>query len=53
MPRRLDGIGRLVDALDEFLRRHHGEDSYRNQVQWLSGQHGDGGEPRGSHSRRR
>ena len=36
-PRRLDAIGRLVDALDGFLRRHQGEDSYRNQVQWLSG----------------
>jgi predicted nuclease of predicted toxin-antitoxin system len=36
MPRRIDAIGRLVDALDEFLRRHQGEDSHRNQVQWLS-----------------
>jgi predicted nuclease of predicted toxin-antitoxin system len=35
-PRRLDAIGRLVEALDGFLRRHQGEDSYRNQVQWLS-----------------
>jgi predicted nuclease of predicted toxin-antitoxin system len=36
MPRRSDAIGRVVDALDAFLQRHHGEDSYRNQVQWLS-----------------
>jgi hypothetical protein len=36
MPRRLDAIGRLVDALDRFLRRHQGEDSYRDQVQCLS-----------------
>ena len=36
MPRRLDAIGRLVDALDRFLQRHNGEDSCRNQVQWLS-----------------
>jgi predicted nuclease of predicted toxin-antitoxin system len=37
MPRRLDAIGRYVDVLDEFLQRHEGEDSYRNQVRWLSG----------------
>jgi predicted nuclease of predicted toxin-antitoxin system len=36
MPRRSDAIGRFVDALDAFLQRHQGEDSYRNQVQWLS-----------------
>jgi predicted nuclease of predicted toxin-antitoxin system len=36
MPRRIDAIGRLVEALDGFLERHQGEDSYRNQVQWLS-----------------
>ena len=36
MPRRIDAIGRLVDALDRFLRHHQGEDSYRDQVQWLS-----------------
>jgi predicted nuclease of predicted toxin-antitoxin system len=36
MPRRIDAIGRLVDALDGFLRRHQGEDSHRNQVQWLN-----------------
>ena len=36
MPRRSDAIGRLVDALDGFLQRHEGEDSSRNQVQWLS-----------------
>ena len=36
MPRRGDTIGRFVDALDGFLRRHEGEGSYRNQVQWLS-----------------
>jgi Domain of unknown function (DUF5615) len=35
MPRRSDAIGRLVAALDAFLRRHPGDDSYRNQVQWL------------------
>jgi predicted nuclease of predicted toxin-antitoxin system len=43
MPRRLDAIGRLVDALDGFLRRHQGEDSYRSQVQWLSGLRGGAG----------
>jgi hypothetical protein len=32
----LDAIGRLVDALDGFLRRHQSEDSFRSQVQWLS-----------------
>jgi hypothetical protein len=36
MARRSDAIGRFVDALDGFLQRHEGEDSYRNQVQWLS-----------------
>ena len=36
MPRRSDAIGRFVDALEEFLQRRQGEDSYRNQVQWLS-----------------
>ena len=36
MPRRSDAIGRVVDALDAFLQRRRGEDSYRNQVQWLS-----------------
>jgi hypothetical protein len=36
MPRRIDAIGRLVDALDRFLRHHKGEDSCRDQVQWLS-----------------
>jgi predicted nuclease of predicted toxin-antitoxin system len=36
MPRRSDAIGRVVDALAAFLQRHQGEDSYRNQVQWLS-----------------
>ena len=35
MPRRSDAIGRFVDALDDFLQRHVGEDSYRNQIQWL------------------
>jgi hypothetical protein len=35
-PRRSDAIGRVVDALDAFLKLHQGEDSYRNQVQWLS-----------------
>jgi hypothetical protein len=35
MPRRSDAIGRFVDALSAFLQRHQGEDSYRNQVQWL------------------
>lgn len=37
MPRRSDAIGRFVEALDAFLRRHQGTDAYRNQVQWLSG----------------
>jgi hypothetical protein len=36
MPRRGDAIGRFVEALDAFLRRHQGDDAYRNQVQWLS-----------------
>ncbi len=36
MPRHLDAIGRFVDALDTFMQRHRDEDSYRNQVQWLS-----------------
>jgi len=36
LPRRSGAIGRFVDALDVFLQRHQGEDSYRNQVQWLS-----------------
>ena len=36
MPRRSDAIGRVVDPLDAFLQRHKSEDSYRNQVQWLS-----------------
>ncbi len=36
MPRPSDTIGRFVDALDGFLRRYEGEESYRNQVQWLS-----------------
>jgi predicted nuclease of predicted toxin-antitoxin system len=36
MPRRSDAIGRFVAALDAILQRHQGEDSYRNQVQWLS-----------------
>jgi hypothetical protein len=36
IPRRSDAIGRVVDGLDAFLQRHQGEDSYHNQVQWLS-----------------
>jgi predicted nuclease of predicted toxin-antitoxin system len=36
LPRCSHAIGRAVDALDAFLQRHQGEDSYRNQVQWLS-----------------
>ena len=36
MPRRSDAIGRFVDLLERFLQRHEGDDSYRNQVQWLS-----------------
>jgi len=36
MPRRSDAIGRVVDALDAFLRCHQDKDSYCNQVQWLS-----------------
>jgi hypothetical protein len=36
MPRGSDAIGRVVDGLDAFLQRHQGEDSYRNQLQWLS-----------------
>jgi hypothetical protein len=42
MPRRNDTIGRFVNALDEFLQPHQGDDdTYRNQIQWLSasGQH--------------
>jgi hypothetical protein len=34
MPRRSDAS--VVDALDAFLQRHDSEDSFRNQVQWLS-----------------
>jgi hypothetical protein len=36
MPRRLDAIGHVVDALHEFLTRHQAKDSCRNQVRWLS-----------------
>jgi NADPH-dependent 2,4-dienoyl-CoA reductase/sulfur reductase-like enzyme len=36
MPRRIDAIGRFVETLDGFLQRHQGDDSHRNQVQWLS-----------------
>lgn len=35
MPRRGDAIGRFADALEGFLRRHEGDESYRNRVQWL------------------
>lgn len=37
MPRRLDEIGHIVEALDEFLRLHKTKESCRNQVRWLSG----------------
>ena len=37
MPRRSDTIGRMVAALDAFLRSYEDKDSYRNQVRWLSG----------------
>jgi hypothetical protein len=37
MPRRGDAIGRFVEALDAFLRRHQGDDACRNRAQWLSG----------------
>lgn len=36
MPRRSDTIGRMVAALDAFLRSYEDKDSYRNQVRWLS-----------------
>jgi hypothetical protein len=36
MPRRLDAIGRVVDALREFLSRHQAKESCRNQVRWPS-----------------
>ena len=36
MPRRVDAIGRFVEALDALLQRHQGQDSFRNRVQWLS-----------------
>jgi hypothetical protein len=36
MPRRLDAIGHVVDALHDFLTRHQAKESCRNQVQWLS-----------------
>ena len=36
MARRSDAIGRLVEALDGFRQRHQDEESFRNQVQWLS-----------------
>ena len=35
MLRRGDAIGRLVKALDGFLRRHEGEEGYRDLIQWL------------------
>jgi hypothetical protein len=41
---RLDvAIGRFVEALDAFLRRHQGDDACRNQVQWLGGSAAVGG----------
>jgi hypothetical protein len=36
MPRRLDAIGHVVEALHEFLTRQQAKDSCRNQVRWLS-----------------
>jgi Domain of unknown function (DUF5615) len=36
LPRGIGTIGRFVDALNGFLQRHEGGDSYRNKVQWLS-----------------
>jgi predicted nuclease of predicted toxin-antitoxin system len=36
MLRRMDAIGRFVEALDGFLQRHPDEESYGNQVKWLS-----------------
>ncbi len=42
MPRRSDAIGRFVDSLDGLLQRHKDEESYRNQVQWLSQEVTDG-----------
>jgi hypothetical protein len=35
LSRRLDAVGRTVDALHEFLSRHDDKDSCRNQVRWL------------------
>jgi predicted nuclease of predicted toxin-antitoxin system len=43
MPRHSDAIGRFVEALDAFLRRHQGDDACRNQVQWLGGSAAVGG----------
>lgn len=36
MPRRSDTIGRMVGALDAFLRCYQDKDGYCNQVQWLN-----------------
>lgn len=36
MPRRLEAIGHVVDALNEFLSRHQAKETCRNQVRWLS-----------------
>jgi hypothetical protein len=36
MPRRLDTVGRFVAALDGLPQRHEREDSYRNQIRWLT-----------------
>jgi predicted nuclease of predicted toxin-antitoxin system len=37
MPRHLDAIGHVVDAVHEFLGSHQAKESCRNQVRWLSG----------------
>jgi predicted nuclease of predicted toxin-antitoxin system len=36
MPRRLDAIGLVVEAVDEFLGRYQAKEGCRNQVRWLS-----------------
>jgi hypothetical protein len=33
----MSAFGRVVEALDAFLRRHQGADACRNRVQWLGG----------------
>jgi predicted nuclease of predicted toxin-antitoxin system len=36
MPRHLDTIGQFVGALDGLLQRHERDDSFCNQIRWLT-----------------